>query len=519
MATLRAGSSAVTTGTSSATLNVTIPSGTVVGDTVLIWPTMGFQTITFSATGFTAQTATSTTFASCQLLSRVMDGTEGWTPGTTTVTVTASASHSWNAVICAVGDTAGFDPALSGSGQINASSTTLSVPGVTTTAANDLLVWFGFEQFGSGVTPAIEITVPSGFTAAVTEVLSSGVNTSNIGTLFATHTQAAAGATGNEDGSISTARVNGGLVVSFAPAAAGAPGYAQPGKTWLRRFHHRQQPPPAPVPVPAVNVTAGVATASAVATLAVIAEAVNTAASPAAGTAPQPIAAIAVNAAVAAAAGVAPGATVPGGTFANAGVAVASGTAMSPTFPGQTSVNAGVASASAVALAAAVTGIITGGRPPPLSPAIRYFPPGLRRVYWVPALVNYQAPTRGELNAGTDLSAEIAGMDGWTVTAKVADHADIPSRFVAQVPVPGGMVASSVSCYTSQNSGDVRSLLTRWATGYVVCLWEGDVPGRRMDVFPVRVTDLAVGTGEDAGQVTVSFAGWLIPATAVVIPA
>ena len=48
----------------------------------------------------------------------------------------------------------------------------------------------------------------------------------------------------------------------------------------------------------------------------------------------------------------------------------------------------------------------------PLTPTTRYFPPGVRKVYWVPTISNYNAPTRGELNAGTDLSAEIETMNG-----------------------------------------------------------------------------------------------------------
>lgn len=157
--------------------------------------------------------------------------------------------------------------------------------------------------------------------------------------------------------------------------------------------------------------------------------------------------------------------------------------------------------------------------PPPLNPTNRYFPPGIRKVYWLPATANYNAPTRAEINAGVDLSQEIDTMSGWSVTSSPVEVPDMGSRFTSQVP---GRLTSSTNdlvIYNSQISIDARTLLVRDLNGFVVLLWEGDVSGQLMDVFPVRVMSAAVdSTVEDPGKTTFSFAVTKLPATNITIP-
>jgi hypothetical protein len=155
----------------------------------------------------------------------------------------------------------------------------------------------------------------------------------------------------------------------------------------------------------------------------------------------------------------------------------------------------------------------------PLNPTSRYYPPGTRKVYWCPTLANYLAPTRAELNAGTDLSAEINAMTGWSLTSATVDTPDMGSRFTSQIPGALTSASNDITFYTSSNSNDVRNLLTRDTNGYIVLLWEGDVGGQKMDVFPARITTQAMDTTvTNPGMVTISFAATKIPATNVSIP-
>lgn len=148
-----------------------------------------------------------------------------------------------------------------------------------------------------------------------------------------------------------------------------------------------------------------------------------------------------------------------------------------------------------------------------------YFRQGVSRVLWVPTIANLQAPTRSELNAGTDLSNEIAAVAGWEVTGNTEDTPALGSVFVGKVPSTTTSDNSSLTLYADRTSDDVRGLLSRGSTGYVVWMDEGDVANYLMDVFPSRVT--AVSPQRDiaiTGQIMVSFAIMREPAQALSIP-
>src|SRR5690554_4879036 len=95
----------------------------------------------------------------------------------------------------------------------------------------------------------------------------------------------------------------------------------------------------------------------------------------------------------------------------------------------------------------------------PLNPTTRYIPPGVRQYYFVPTIADKNAPTRTELDAGTDLTGEIAEVSGFQATSESVDTPDLLSRFTSRVP--GRITAddSSITFYASQDSDDVRTLL------------------------------------------------------------
>ena len=159
--------------------------------------------------------------------------------------------------------------------------------------------------------------------------------------------------------------------------------------------------------------------------------------------------------------------------------------------------------------------------PTPLTATVRYIPPGTRRIYWLTTIASYTtAVTRAEINAGTDLTNEIAEMSGFSVTSDSTDTPDLSTRFTAKIP--GRITAddSSISFYASSTSADVRSVLPRDTAGYVIILPEGDVPTQKCDIFPAKVASTAVDTAlEDPEQINVQFTVTRIPALNITIPA
>ncbi|MEU2924211.1 hypothetical protein ABZ636_03990 [Streptomyces sp. NPDC007251] len=155
----------------------------------------------------------------------------------------------------------------------------------------------------------------------------------------------------------------------------------------------------------------------------------------------------------------------------------------------------------------------------PIAATSRYIPPGTTRYYWVASISNYTSPTRAELNAGTDLTGEIAAVSGFATTSDQQDTPDLGSRFTSKIP--GRITAdnSSITMYLSSTSSDVRTLLPRDTAGYVVILPEGDVTGQKMDIFPVKVTAQPKARDvENPAQITIEFSITKIPAENVTIP-
>jgi hypothetical protein len=158
----------------------------------------------------------------------------------------------------------------------------------------------------------------------------------------------------------------------------------------------------------------------------------------------------------------------------------------------------------------------------PIAATSRYLPLGTRQYYFVPTIADYTAPLRAELDAGSDLTAEIAEVAGFTSTSNPVDTPDLKSRFTRQIPGTISADASSLTMYLSSDSTDVRTTLARDVTGYIVQFPEGDDEGlasATMDVFPVTVSTSAKQTGiSDPGQIMVSFTITDVPAENVAVP-
>jgi len=155
----------------------------------------------------------------------------------------------------------------------------------------------------------------------------------------------------------------------------------------------------------------------------------------------------------------------------------------------------------------------------PMRPATRYYPPGTRQVYWLVDCADPSAPTRAELDAGIDLTGEIAAMSGFSVSSATVSVPDLSTRFAPDIPGQITAASSSITFYASEDSDDIRTILPRDQAGFVVVLWEGDQSGRSMDVYPCTVTSVPKDvTVTNAGQMSVDFAITSVPQENVEIP-
>jgi len=155
----------------------------------------------------------------------------------------------------------------------------------------------------------------------------------------------------------------------------------------------------------------------------------------------------------------------------------------------------------------------------PLTPSTRYIPPGVTQYYWVASIANKNSPTRSELNAGTDLTGEINAVSGFSYSNSPVETPDLGSTFTSKIPGLNAADDSSLTFYLSQSGTDVRTLLTKGLTGFIVIFSEGDLPGKVMDVYPVSISAAPKQrTMSDPSHIMVNFTITSIPVENIAVP-
>lgn len=138
----------------------------------------------------------------------------------------------------------------------------------------------------------------------------------------------------------------------------------------------------------------------------------------------------------------------------------------------------------------------------------RYLAAGTTQIYWVGAIAAPAAPTRAELDAGWDLSWEVADTGGWLATPTYNDTTRFSATNATSKPGILGTDGTSLMMYADRAGDDIRSLLAKGTSGFIVVFHGGDVAGRLMDVWPVQVACLwqPVKVGDDPAQIPIDFA-------------
>jgi len=157
---------------------------------------------------------------------------------------------------------------------------------------------------------------------------------------------------------------------------------------------------------------------------------------------------------------------------------------------------------------------------PNISPTTRFINKGVTRVLWVPSIADKTAPTRAELDAGTDLAGEIQDLDGWLVESESVETPDLGTTFTGSIPGSTSAEDSSLTMYEDLGGTDARELMPRGTSGFIVWMDGGDVAGRPMDVFPVRVGSVGKNrtVDDDPATLTINFNITSEPAEDVPIP-
>jgi hypothetical protein len=157
---------------------------------------------------------------------------------------------------------------------------------------------------------------------------------------------------------------------------------------------------------------------------------------------------------------------------------------------------------------------------PAITPSVRYVRFGLTRVVFTAAVANILAPTRGENNAGQDLSGEVSEISGFQVNSDFIETPDLLSPFTGKLAGRTTADDSSITMYASSNSIDVRALLPRGTSGFLLWFDEGDVPGRKYDIYPITVGSIAKDRSlDEPSRIIVNVAVTRTPTENATVPA
>lgn len=159
---------------------------------------------------------------------------------------------------------------------------------------------------------------------------------------------------------------------------------------------------------------------------------------------------------------------------------------------------------------------------PVITASTRYTSIGLTKVYFLPVVASaLLIPTRTEMNAGTDLSPELADWTGWMVTGAQINTPDLSSPFESSISGRISAAKSTLTFYASTTGVDVTALLPRTTTGYIQWLDAGDISGHQCEVYPIIVMSNGIDRDNKmtlADRVAIDFAITKQPGQNITIP-
>lgn len=153
----------------------------------------------------------------------------------------------------------------------------------------------------------------------------------------------------------------------------------------------------------------------------------------------------------------------------------------------------------------------------------RYAAPGVLKIVVMPAVAATNGvPTRAEIDAGLDVSCEVAGWEGFSKSISYIETPDLCSDTTGKIVGRATMDDSAITFYADREGEDIRDEIEDGDEKWIAFMWGGDVEDTKMDVFHVvfaahQTTGDIAGTSYVAVRYAVSIIG--APAQDVAVPA
>lgn len=118
----------------------------------------------------------------------------------------------------------------------------------------------------------------------------------------------------------------------------------------------------------------------------------------------------------------------------------------------------------------------------------KFFRRGVSRIHFLPTVSNTSAPSRAEINAGTNLTSVVNAISGFQLSNSPIPVPNLQDVFTPQINGEDTVSDSTLTFNDDNVSTTVRSALAKGTAGYILLMPYGDVPTRRCEVWPVVST-------------------------------
>lgn len=123
----------------------------------------------------------------------------------------------------------------------------------------------------------------------------------------------------------------------------------------------------------------------------------------------------------------------------------------------------------------------------------RFLRAGITRMFLVPSIASATlVPTAAEVNAGTELTAEVSTVTGFSFSNQTISTPDLKSTFESEIPGKDKADASDLEMYQRKGTDTLRAAQAKGTAGFMVILFDGTAganpaAGDKADVFPVSI--------------------------------
>lgn len=121
----------------------------------------------------------------------------------------------------------------------------------------------------------------------------------------------------------------------------------------------------------------------------------------------------------------------------------------------------------------------------------RYFRRGKSRFFFVPTIASgTKAPTAAEVTAGTETTAQVNDVAGFSFQSSRIQTPDMATPFSSNIPGPDTVDDSSLTFYLDSTTNTLRTTLAKGVVGYIMIAdfkVGAIVAADKVDVWPIEV--------------------------------